>query len=88
MSDIVDMADGVAALAGAGARFVGRRGACPAGRGELPACVCGGRAVYTAYPARVAGRPAETLGCGACGRSVGPLSSRQALAAAWRLAER
>lgn len=88
MSDLVDRAAGVASVVGAGGRFASRRaaGSAPLGRGALPLCACGGRPGYAEYPARVAGRQAETLGCAACGRSVGPLSSRQALAAAWRLA--
>lgn len=86
-----DLADKAAESCGA---VEGRRGVfvvapCKAAlnkRRELPSCSCGGRPVYRPHPPLMrGGQPAETLVCGTCGNSVGPLSSRQALAEAWRL---
>lgn len=88
MSDLADRAAescgaveglrGVFAVAPEKPAFTPRRG--------LPACSCGGRPVYLPHPPMMrGGQPAETLACGTCGNSVGPFSSRQALAEAWRL---
>jgi len=55
-------------------------------RAALPKCECGGKPAYGPHPPlRKGGPQLETLACGACGNSVGPFASRQALATAWRL---
>lgn len=85
-----DLADRAADSCGA---VEGMRGVFGSARPEvarhpgmaLPACACGGRPGYRPHPPLRAGQPCETLACGACGNSVGPFASRQALAQAWRL---
>lgn len=85
MSDLADQAEAAEAVLFAGGVFAARNRCAPAPERVPLVCACGGRPSYSAYPVRVAGRPAEKLACAGCGREVGPLSSRHALAAAWRL---
>lgn len=86
MSDIADRADTCAAIEGAGGSFARRGGYVTPRAKILPACVCGGHPVFEhCAPNRKGGFQVERLVCRACGRSVGPLSSRQALALAWRM---
>jgi hypothetical protein len=90
VSDLSDKcaesADVVSAAGGVFARSPSRaRERAGGALGARLACACGGRPVYRVYPVHILGRQAETLGCEACGSRVGPLSSRQALAVAWRL---
>lgn len=77
MNDPADMADGVAEIAAAGASFAPRGAACRLAAASLQACACGGRPAY-----RPSGE-GERLACRSCGRGVGPMPSRQALASAW-----
>lgn len=89
MSDIADMcADACGAVEGAGCAFRcgKRRSDGRTGGGALPACACGGSAVYAPHPPiQHAGMPCEVLRCGKCGNQVGPFTSRQLLTMAWRL---
>lgn len=89
MSDICDRADGVAAVAAAGAVFSRRRpAAAGAALPRIGACRCGGRpAFFPAKPARRGGPSLETLACPSCGRSAGPDRSRRALAELWAAGE-
>lgn len=87
MSDLADRAaESCGAVEGSGGVFGNHgRDARATARG-LKDCPCGGRPVYRPHPPMMrGGQPAETLACGTCGNSVGPFSSRQALAEAWRL---
>jgi len=87
MSDIADReAESTSAVAGAGGSFARRPGGYVTPRCKaLPPCSCGGRPRYTPHPPLTrGGQLLETLAC-ACGNSVGPFSSRGALAMAWRL---
>lgn len=85
MGDICDRADECAAVEARGGVFGSRRPRRAAGSGPLPPCACGGRPGYRPHPPMRAGQPCETLVCGTCGNAVGPYTSRQALAEAWRL---
>lgn len=89
MSDICDGAyvcDAVEARGGVFTQSTAGSARRPLPRQPLTACACGSKPVYRYHPPLTPNGPgAETLECPACGNSVGPYTSRQALAEAWRL---
>ena len=76
MSDLADDSEGVSALGMRGARFISAKQSL--GFNRNAECACGGRPTFSPdSPGK------EVLRCPKCGRSAGPLASRQRLIAEW-----
>ena len=78
MSDLADDSEGVSALGMRGARFVSAKQRL--GFNRNTECHCGGRPAFEQEPGDTG---KEILRCPKCGRSAGPLASRQRLREEW-----
>ena len=77
MSDLADDSEGVSALGMRGARFVAPKQRL--GFKRDVDCRCGGKPAFKSD----GGSGKEILRCPKCGRTAGPLASRQRLIAEW-----